>query len=84
MMKAERLKWVDMDYRNHLQAWLGVAAKAEKKAGRNKTKPIYSTFDKFYDYESALEKARQGNSSGGKVRFRKLAEFLKKGGADNG
>lgn len=41
-MEAVRLKQVDLDYRNHLQAFLNFAVKAEKKAGKNKTKPVYT------------------------------------------
>ena len=52
-MKAAQLKIVDMDYRNHLQAFLNIAAKAEKRAGKNKTKLVYDKFDKFYNYKKA-------------------------------
>ena len=47
LMKAETLKEVDKDYRNHLQAFLNVKAQAKKKAGKNKLKPVYNTFRKF-------------------------------------
>ena len=56
LIKAEKLKQVDKDYRNHLQAFLNFCVKAEKKAGKNKTKPIYTKFEKFYDYETAIAK----------------------------
>ena len=57
-MEAVRLKQVDLDYRNHLQAFLNFAVKAEKKAGKNKTKPVYTSFKKFYDYEKEIDKAK--------------------------
>lgn len=57
LIKAERLKQVDKDFRNHLQAFLNFAVRAEKKAGKNKTKPVYSNFGKFYDYRAEIAKA---------------------------
>ena len=56
LMKAATLKEVDKDYRNHLQAFLNVKAQAKKKAGKNKTKPVYNTFRKFYNYENAIKR----------------------------
>lgn len=72
-MEAVRLKQVDMDYRNHLQAWLTFAAKATKKKG----KPVYSRFDKFYNYEKEIDKAKNIEK---KSRFSGIGKFLKKGG----
>lgn len=76
-MKAVRLKQVDTDYRNHLQAYLNFAVKAEKKSGR-RSKPIFTTFKKFFDYDKEVKKAKgekQENS-----RFAGIGKFLKKGG----
>ena len=78
LMEAVRLKQVDMDYRNHLQAFLNFAVKAEKKSGKNKSKPVYSKFKKFYDYEKAIEKAK--NPGKEKSRFSGIGKLLKKGG----
>lgn len=78
LMEAERLKQVDMDYRNHLQAFLNFAVKGEKKAGKNKTRPVYSRFEKFFNYEKAIEKAK--NNGKAKSRLSGLSKFLKKGG----
>ena len=64
-----------MDYRNHLQAFLNFSVKAEKKAGKNKRKPVYSRFKKFYDYEKELEKVR---AKPGKSRFSGIGQFLKR------
>lgn len=75
-MQAVRLKQIDLDYRNHLQAFLNFAVKAEKKAGKNKTKPVYTRFIKFYDYEKEIEKATQKEK---KSRFSGIGKFLKKG-----
>lgn len=77
LMDAVRLKQVDMDYRNHLQAFLNFSVKAEKKTGRNKSKPVFSKFKRFYDYEKELEKAQK--KGGEKIRFSGIGKFLKKG-----
>ena len=76
-MEAVRLKQVDLNYRNHLQAFLNFAVKAEKKVGKNKSKPVYSKFKRFFDYEKELEKVE--NKSSNKSRFSGLGKFLKKG-----
>lgn len=75
-MEAVRLKQVDLDYRNHLQAFLNFSVKAEKKSGKNKSKPVYSKFKKFYDYEKEVEKVSKNNK---KSRFSGIGKFLKKG-----
>jgi hypothetical protein len=76
-MEAVRLKQVDMDYRNHLQAFLNFAVKAEKKSGKNKSKPVFSKFKKFYDYDEEIKKATNKGSE--KSRFSGIGKFLKKG-----
>lgn len=75
LMEAVKLKQVDKDYRNHLQAFLNFAVKAEKKAGKNKSKPVYSKFKKFYDYENAIKEAQGKND---KPKFPGIGELLKK------
>lgn len=77
LMKAVKLKQIDTDYRNHLQAYLNFAVKAEKKVGKGKSKPVYRKFKQFYDYESELEKVT--NKSNKKSRFAGIGKFLKKG-----
>lgn len=76
-MESVRLKQVDNDYRNHLQAYLNFVVKAEKKSGKNKTRPVYNTFKKFYDYEREVEKAKNNGKT--KSRFSGIGKFLKKG-----
>lgn len=78
LMEAQRYKMVDMDYRQHVQAYLNFSVKAEKKAGKNKTKPVFTRFKKFYDYEKELEKVKNKEDSNSK--FANLSKFLKKGG----
>ena len=77
LIKAVKLKQIDNDYRNHLQAYLNFAVQAEKKAGKGKTRPVYNTFKKFYDYEKELQKVEKKKENG---RFSGLKKFLKKGG----
>lgn len=75
-MKAVRLKQIDTDYRVHQQAFLNYAVKAQKKSGKNKTKPVFSKFKLFYDYEKELKKAESEKQ---KSRFSGIGNLLKKG-----
>lgn len=75
-MEAAQLKQVDADYRNHLQAFLNFAVKAEKKAGKNKTKPVYRKFKQFYNYEDEQRKVTKTEK---KSRFAGIGRILKKG-----
>ena len=77
LMEGVRLKQVDQDYRNHLQAFLNFAVKAEKKVGKNKSVPVFRKFKKFYDYEKELQKAKHNGNE--KSRFSGFGKFLKKG-----
>lgn len=77
LMEAVRLKQVDKDYRNHLQAFLNFAVKAEKKSGKH-SKPIYDKFKLFYDYEAEQGKV-SNSSSGSKSRFSGIGKLLNKG-----
>ena len=53
MMKAVELRRVDEEYRIHWQAYLNQAVKSTK--GKKDPKPIYKRFEKFFDYDKALE-----------------------------
>ena len=77
LMEAVRLKQVDRDYRNHLQAFLNFSVKAKKKAGKNKQRPVFSNFKKFYNYEEEIEKVtKKGNKES---FFSGIGKLLKKG-----
>lgn len=76
LMEAAQLKQVDEDYRNHLQAFLNFAVKAEKKSGKNKSKPVYRKFKQFYNYEAELRKVQKTEQ---KSRFSGIGKLLKKG-----
>lgn len=56
MRKAHEYREVDLDYRIHQLAYLSFVATGKKKAGKNKEKPIFQNFKKFFDYEKALKK----------------------------
>lgn len=76
-MEAVRLRQVDMDYRNHLQAWLNVRAKAEKRVGKNKKRLVYTKFQQFFNYEKAQERAKHCEKE--ESKFSGLKKFLRKG-----
>lgn len=78
LMEAARLKQIDLDYRNHLQAWLNFVVQAKKKAGKHKQKPVYSKFKQFYNYKEALEKKETKDKSE-KSKFSGIGKLLKKG-----
>lgn len=82
LMKAARLRQVDLDYRNHLQAFLNFSVRAEKRVGKNKSRPIYRTFRKFYDYEAEQKKASGQREQ--EDRFAALRKFLREGGGESG
>ena len=75
-MEAADLKRVDMDYRNHLQAFLNFSVQARK--GKQQ-KPVYKKFSQFFDYEKAQERAQRRHKEQGKSRFSGLGKFFKKG-----
>lgn len=74
-MKAVKLREIDKDYRNHLQAFLNFAVKATKKSGK---RPVYTKFEQFYDYKKKVEEAKKKGNE--KSRFSGLSKFLKKEG----
>lgn len=77
LMEAVRLKQIDLDYRNHLVAWLTFIAKAMKKSGKHKSEPVYDKFKKFYDYEKKIKEVKKTGNK--KERFAGVGKFFKKG-----
>ena len=57
LMEAVQLEQVDLDYRNHLQAYLNFAVKATKNG--KKPKPVFDKFNKFFDYEKEVDKVKK-------------------------
>lgn len=76
LMEAARLKQIDLDYRCHLLAWLTFKAKAMKQVGKNKSKPVFAKFKRFYDYEKELGKTKDRGDDKG--RFSGIGKFLRK------
>lgn len=85
MMEAHRLKEVDKIYFIHLQAFKNFQATATKKVGKRQ-KPMYSRFEKFFDYDKAIEQAK-GIHKEENSEVTRLKDFMKhkmKEGDDNG
>ena len=57
-MEAYRLQQVDQEFVLHRMAWLNREITAQKKAGKNKTKPYFDSFKKFFDYKRLEDEAR--------------------------
>lgn len=76
LMEAAQLKQIDKMRDIHLQAWLTFAAKATKGKGKN-VKPVYSKFERFYNYKEELKKVQQPEENNSK--FSGIGKFLKKG-----
>lgn len=73
LMKAKELQMVDEEYRIHLQAYLNMSAQAKKRAGK-KVKPVYTNFNKFFDYQKELDRVMGIKK---KSKFDGLAQFIK-------
>lgn len=75
LMKAARLKQIDKEYELHLQAYLNLLVKAQKKAGKGKSRPVYRKFKQFYDYEKRIAEIE---SKENKAQFSGIGKLLKK------
>lgn len=73
-MEAVRLREVDKNYRNHLQAFLNFAVKASNKRGV----PRFKKFERFFNYGREIEKAK--NTQANKQNaLPDLSRFFNKG-----
>lgn len=79
LMEAVELKEVDRRYHIHLLAFNNFRVKAKKKVGKNKMRPVYTSFRKFFDYEQELNKIKSKKNT----RFDKLKRYIKKRGGKN-
>lgn len=79
LMEAYQLKMVDDNYHAHWQAFLNFAVQAKKKAGKRKERPVYSRFDKFFDYEKEIKKIK-AKKKDKKERFSGIGKLLRKEG----
>lgn len=73
MMKAAQLRQLDEQQKIHLVAWLSFAAQAKRKNG----KPVYSKFERFFNFKKELAKIETKNTE--KSRFSGIGKLLKKG-----
>lgn len=78
-MKIKALEYAEVDqlYHLHLQAYLNMTAQAEKKSG-SKIKKVFDTFQKFFDYDAALEELSNEKSTKKKSILDRVSEFMKK------
>lgn len=74
LSEAARLREVDKDYRDHLQAFLNFRVQSRKRVGKNKEKPVYSTFKKFYDYEKEVARIREKQIPDRFAKVKKIIE----------
>lgn len=80
LMESYQLKCVDEERQTHWQAFLNFAVQAKRKVGKRKEKPVYSRFDKFFDYEKELKKIKNKGKEKSQ-RFSGIGNLLRKGGA---
>lgn len=73
LMKSKELQIVDKHYEIHLQAYLNMTAQARRPVGK-KLKPVYTKFDKFFDYQKQLDRVMGIKK---KSKFDGLAQFIK-------
>lgn len=77
-MKIKALEYAEVDqlYHLHLQAYLNMTAQAEKKSG-SKIKKVFDTFQKFFDYDAALEGVCSEKNTKKKSILERISEFMK-------
>lgn len=80
LLEAYGLRVVDREYQQHLQAFLNYQVQAQKSNGKHKTRPVFDTFKKFFDYEKALSEVGKKKNNQHKERFSGIGKLLKKGG----
>lgn len=76
MMEALELRKLDESARDHKCAFLNFAVRAEKKAGKGKTKPVYRRFENFFNYEKELKKLKNRRKPS---RLAEISKILEKG-----
>lgn len=77
MMEACQLKMVDDDYHIHWQAFLNFAVQAKKKTGKRGERPVYSRFEKFFDYRKEVKKIKDKKAEK-KEQFSGIGKLLRK------
>lgn len=80
LAEAYKLKMIDKEYIVHWQAFLNFAVQAKRLVGKRREKPVYNSFDKFFDYEKELKTATEKKKEKSE-RFSGIGRLLRKGGA---
>lgn len=80
MMEALEFRMIDESYKAHLQAFLNLSVKAERKAGKYKTRPVYRKFEQFFDYEKEIDRIK--NKKKTEDRIKRYVKMKKESGID--
>ena len=75
LCEAEKYKQLDRQRDIALGAWLTFVASAQKQVGK-RLKPVYPTFESFFDYAKQLKQINGENISDLKERYKALKERL--------
>ena len=76
MMEAFNLRQVDQEFWIHLQAFENYRAQATTTSGKH-TRPVYTTFKKFFDYEAELKRVQKKQDTEPQ-KFSGIGNLLKK------
>ena len=75
LCEAEKYRQIDRQRDIALGAWLSFVATAKKKVGKN-LKPVYPTFESFFDYSKQLKRINGEAVNDLKQRYKALQERL--------
>lgn len=75
LCEAEQYKQLDKQKDIALGAWLSFVATAKKKVGKN-LKPVYPSFESFFDYSKEIRKLKGDSVNELKERYKALQERL--------
>ncbi len=75
LCEAERYKQVDKQKDIALGAWLSFVASAKKQVGK-RLKPVYPTFESFFDYSKELKRLKGDSVNELKEKYKALQERL--------
>lgn len=75
LCEAEQYKQLDKQKDIALGAWLSFVATAKKKVGKN-LKPVYPTFESFFDYSKEIRRLKGDSVNDLKERYKALQERL--------
>ena len=76
LCEAESYKQLDRHKDIALGAWLTFMASAKKKVGKN-LKPVYPTFESFFNYSKELKKLKGESVNELKQKYKDLQERLR-------